>query len=396
MISVEEAHDRITSGLSPLPAETVALRQAAGRVLAEKPSARLNQPWADISAMDGYAVRAADVATLPTALTVSAEASAGGSTPPPVSPGCAVRIFTGAPVPAGADLIVVQEDTERVDDQVVIRDAPPVGKHIRRKGMDFTIGDMPLEIGHRLGARHIGLAAAMNHPWLRVHRRPRVAILATGDEIVLPGEPVGENQIVSSNALMLTGLIEAEGAEVIDLGVARDDRDHLSMLAAGAEGADMLVTTGGASVGDHDLVRDALGDQGLTLDFWKIAMRPGKPLMFGKAGQTPLLGLPGNPVSSFVCALLFLRPALWKLSGSHDRLARPTTEQAVTRTDLPKNDQRQDYVRSVLGEDGLVAPLPVQDSAHMTGLTAANALIVRPPYAPELSAGSTVQVIPFD
>lgn len=396
MIPVVEARARILAGLSPLPAEIVSLREATGRVLRVAPAARTMQPPADHSAMDGYAARAADLVDLPATLTVVGEAPAGQSYDGPMPPGTCVRIFTGGPVPAEADTIVVQEDTDRSGDSVTVNDRPPPGKYIRRAGMDFTVGDTPLAVGRRLEARAIGLAAALNHPWLSVSRRPRVAILATGDEIVLPGDPVGRNQIVSANAFTLASLIEAHGGVPIDLGIASDNRDHLARLAEGAKGADLLVTTGGASVGDRDLVRAVLGDDGQALDFWRIAMRPGKPLMFGRTGGTPHLGLPGNPVSAYVCALVFLRPALWRLQG----MDRSVEADWVTRplaAELPPNDRREDYVRAKLDEPpGAVTPFSLQDSSHMTGLAAATGLIVRPPFQEALPIGTPVPVMPLD
>src|SRR6202035_203585 len=238
-----------------------------------------------------------------------------------IGAGEAARIFTGAPLPAGADAIVIQEDTERDGDQVEIHEGAPQGRHVRRAGLDFAEGEVLLRAGIRLSPRHIGLAAAMNRPWLFVHRRPRVGILSTGDEIVMPGDPIGPHQIVSSNALALCAFATASGAVPVLVGNAPDDPDALRTIAAAAKGVDLFVTTGGVSVGEHDLVRDVLSEDGLTIDFWQIAMRPGKPLMVGGYRGTPMLGLPGNPVSTLVCSLLFLKPALEKLSGLPDEAA---------------------------------------------------------------------------
>ncbi len=315
MLTVAEARARIVSAFTPLPAEQVSIANALGRVLAEPIHARLTQPPFAVSAMDGYAVRAADVARVPVALKIVGYAPAGSAYAQALKPGEAVRIFTGAPLPDGADAIVIQEDTQASGDGVLVKEGAPIGRYVRPAGLDFKHGDLGLAAGKRLGARDIGLAAAMNHPWLQVRRRPRVAILATGDEIVMPGEPVGPQQIVSSNGLALAAFLSAAGAEPVDLGVAADNRDALKRLSAGAAGADLLVTTGGASVGDHDLVKAALGEQGMAVDFWKIAMRPGKPLMFGNIGATKVIGLPGNPVSTLVCSLVFIRPALRAMLG---------------------------------------------------------------------------------
>ncbi len=313
MISVEEARTRLLKLVKPLAAEQVALPDAFGRVLAEDVVARRTQPPAALSAMDGYAVRAADVAEVPARLKVVGAAPAGKSYDAPVRAGEAVRIFTGAPMPVGTDAVVIQEDTERDGDVVVVREGAPLGRYVRPAGLDFTAGAVELKAGRRLTARDIGLAAAMDRPWLMVRRRPRVAILSTGDEIVMPGDPIGPNQIVSSNSLALGAFVAACGAVPIQLGIAADTADAVKQAADGARGADLLVTTGGASVGEHDLVKAALGGDGLDLDFWKIAMRPGKPLMVGRYRDAAMVGLPGNPVSTLVCALIFLKPAIERL-----------------------------------------------------------------------------------
>ena len=313
MLSVADARRRILDALAPIGAETVPIGSALGRILAEDVVARLTQPPAAVSAMDGYAVRGADVAKAPVVLHQIGAIPAGATFAGAIGPGECTRIFTGAVLPAGADTIVIQEDTTAAGKQITVLEATPTGRYVRPAGLDFKTGDANLKAGERITVRKLGLAAAMNHPWLRVIRRPRVAILATGDEIVMPGDPVGPGQIVSSNGLALAAFVTACGGEPIQLGIAPDRVDALQTMAAAADGADLLVTSGGASVGEHDLVRTALQDRGLALDFWQIAMRPGKPLMFGKVGKTPLLGLPGNPVSSLVCSLVFLRPALLRL-----------------------------------------------------------------------------------
>jgi molybdopterin molybdotransferase len=281
---------------------------------------------------------------------------------------------------------------------VVDGQAPP-GRFIRPAGLDFREGDVLLPAGHVLTARDVGLAAGMNVPWIKVRRRPHIALLATGDEIVMPGDPIGANQIVSSNALALAAFIAASGGTAIDLGIAPDEADGLRVMAEGAEGADMLVTTGGASVGDHDLVQTVLGDVGLEVDFWKIAMRPGKPLIFGHIGRTLLLGLPGNPVSALVCATLFLRPAIRAMLGASD-IDPPSLTAALT-AGLPENDEREDYLRGTLARDAdgrlRVAAFDrsKQDSSVFSGLAAADALVVRPPHAPAAKAGDTVTIVPL-
>ena len=299
-------------------------------------------------------------------------------------------------MPDGADTIVIQENTRALGAEITVRAGAPAGRYIRPAGLDFRAGEVGVTAGRRLDARAIGLAAAMNRPWLSVRQRPRIALLATGDEIVMPGEPLGRNQIVSSNTHALRAVVEGSGGEALDLGIARDDADSLARLAAGARGADLLVTTGGASVGEHDLIRSALMDEGLSLDFWKIAMRPGKPLMFGSVGGTRLLGLPGNPVSSLVCALVFLRPAMARMLGSDDG-GEPGTQRARLGAEVAANDERQDYLRAALGRDGagaLVAtPFAKQDSSMLSLLVKAQCLVVRPPHAPPAPQGAAVEII---
>jgi molybdopterin molybdotransferase len=395
MISVEEARERLLAPLAPLGAEIVALSAAAGRVLAEDVEARRTQPPFAVSAMDGYAVRAADVAQVPARLAVIGSVPAGQSYDGKIGPGEAVRIFTGAPVPDGADCIVIQEDTERDGARVLIKEGAAAGRYVRPAGLDFKAGEIGLKAGRRLTARDVGLAAAMNRPWLLVHRRPRVALLPTGDEVVMPGDPVGPNQIVSSNALALGALVESVGAMAVQLPIAPDDSEALQRIAAGASGADLLVTTGGASVGDHDLVRDALGATGLTLDFWSVAMRPGKPLMVGRFHDTVMIGLPGNPVSTLVCGLLFVKPAIERLLGLAD--SGTAVERARLKTALGGNDRRQDYLRARLtrAADGTleVEPFRMQDSSMMSVLAAADCLVLRLPHAPPAAPGAWVEII---
>ena len=397
MISVEEALARLLAPLEPVPPEQVSVGDAVGRVLAEDVAARRTQPPFAVSAMDGYAVRAEDVAHVPATLRIVADIPAGAGYGGTLGPGEAARIFTGAPLPAGADAIVIQEDTERRGDMVEIREGAPRGRYVRHAGLDFGEGDVLLAAGRRLTPRDIGLAAAMNRPWLFVHRRPRVAILSTGDEIVMPGDPIGPHQIVSSNALALSAFATACGAIPVLVGNAPDDPEALRRIAAMARGVDLFVTTGGVSVGEHDLVRDVLSEEGLAIDFWQIAMRPGKPLMVGKWDRTPTVGLPGNPVSTLVCSLLFLKPALEKLSGLPAETEPPAT--ARLGVALKQNDRRQDYLRArlVRAADGLVEAVPfeVQDSSMMRPLAASDCLVVRPPHAPPLPAGSMVPIIPF-
>ena len=398
MISVAEARQKILEPLGPTGIETIGLADALGRVLAEDVHARVTQPPVAVSAMDGYAVRAEDVAETPATLRQIGEAPAGGAFGGIVGQGEAVRIFTGGPVPSGANAIVIQEDVEADGSNITVKVGVAGGKYVRPAGLDFTVGEVGLTAGRLLGARDVALAASMNCPWLRVHRKPSVAVLATGDELVMPGEPIGPNQIVSSNNVGLCAFIQAAGAEAIDLGIALDTEGSLKTLASGAKGADMLVTIGGASVGDHDLVRSVLGDVGLDVDFWRIAMRPGKPLMFGRFGETAMLGLPGNPVSALVCSLIFLRPAISKMLGLGDALA--PFGKAELSCDVGANDRREDYLRATLSRDGsgtLVAtPFELQDSSMLSRLAQANCLIIRAPHAPAAPKGTPVDIIQMD
>jgi molybdopterin molybdotransferase len=397
MLSIEEARSRILASISPVGLETVGLSECWSRVLGVPVLARLTHPPADVSAMDGYAVRAADAAE-GARLRVVGAAPAGRPFDGTLKWGEAVRIFTGSFMPPGADTVVLQEDAVAEAETVVVGATPLAGQHIRRQGQDFAVGDEVVPAGRRLGAREIGLAAAANHPWLQVHRRPRVAILSTGDEIFLPGEQIRPGGIVSSNAHMLAALVLATGAEATILPQAGDSLAAISGAAQGAAGFDVLVTTGGASVGEHDLVREGLQQAGFVLDFWKIAMRPGKPMMFGQMGATPVIGLPGNPVSTFVCAILFVLPAIARLAGLPQ--GAPATETALLGAPVRANDRRADHLRAALarGADGgwVATPFDRQDSSLQSMLARAQALIYRAPHAPALEAGAAVQVIRLD
>lgn len=397
MISVEDALERVLSDLPVMPPEQVSLSDALGRVLADDVASRRIQPPADVSAMDGYAVRAADVAAVPARLRQIGESAAGKGFAGTVGAGETVRIFTGAPLPAGADAVVIQELADSDGSTVTTREGVPPGRYVRPRGLDFNEGDVLLRAGTMLGSRAVGLAAAMNVPWINVRRRPRIAILATGDELVMPGEPVGPDRILSSNGLALGGFVTGLGADPLDLGIAGDDAESLADGLSAARGADMLVTIGGASVGDHDLVRDALAAQGLELDFFRIAMRPGKPLVFGRLGAMPVLGLPGNPVSVGVTAIIFLGPAIRAMLGMSRALA--ATGSARLGRDLAANDQRQDYLRAALRRDDdgtLVAtPFEAQDSSMLALFAAAECLVVRAPFAEPARAGAWVSIIPL-
>ncbi|MGH7099343.1 MAG: molybdopterin molybdotransferase MoeA [Stellaceae bacterium] len=397
MIPVEEALARLLAPLAALPPEQISLADGLGRVLAEDVAARRTQPPFAASAMDGYAVRAEDLAVIPVDLKIVAEVPAGTGFGGHVGAGEAARIFTGAPLPQGTDTVVIQEDATREGERVTIREGAARGRHVRREGLDFREGEILLKAGKRLTARDVGLLAAMNHPWLSVHRRPRVAILSTGDEIVMPGEPIGPHQIVSSNSLALCAFVAACGGIAVSVGNAPDDPAALRRIAAATNGVDLLATTGGVSVGEHDLVREVLAADGLDLDFWQIAMRPGKPLMVGRYRGAPVIGLPGNPVSTMVCALLFLKPAIERLSG----LAAPPEPPLLARTGaaLRRNDRRQDYLRArlVRAADGILeaTPFETQDSSMMRLHAAADCLIIRPPHAPALEKGASVPILAF-
>ena len=396
LLSVADAFERVIAGVVPLPAEEVPLAQADGLVLAYDLKARRTQPPADVSAMDGYAVRAADVASAPARLKVIGEVAAGRPFAAALGPGEAARIFTGGVLPQAADTVVIQEVTERHGDVVEIQKPSARGRNVRPQGLDFRAGDKLLAKGHRLTARDLQLAAGMNHPLVPVYRRPRIAMFATGDELVPPGNEPGPGQIVYSNGFALAALAREEGAEVTDLGVVGDKLPETIAAVREARnlGVDILVTTGGASVGEYDLVQKAFAAEGMALSFWKVAMRPGRPLMHGRLGAMAVLGLPGNPVSSYVCAFLFLVPLIRRLSGRED-LAMPT-ESAQLGCTLAANDERADYLRATLtnGSGGLVAtPFPTQDSSMMAPLAKADCLVIREPHAPPAVAGSACTII---
>ena len=397
-LTVAEALARILADVAPVDTETVAIEAAHARVLAASVVARFTQPPFDASAMDGYAVRAVDVASPPALLTVAGEAAAGHPFQGALGAGQAVRIFTGAPVPAGADAIVIQENCAREGATVVVREGVADRDHIRRAGFDFEAGTPLLDAGRRLGARELTLAAAAGHGRLPVRRRPRVAILATGDELVLPGATPGPGQITASNHLGVAALVAEAGGAPEFLGLARDSRASLEQHIARAGPADILVTIGGASVGDHDLVGPVLQAAGMRLAFWNIAMRPGKPLMFGRLGAQRVLGLPGNPVSALVCARLFLVPLVGALLGR--AAASDATSDALTTVPLAANGPRAHYMRAVRGRSNsgqiTVAPVRSQDSSLLSPLAEADCLIVRPIDAPAAPAGARVPILPLD
>jgi molybdopterin molybdotransferase len=396
LVPVEQALATIlASARQPLECHSVPLIEAHGRTLARALPALRAQPPFDASAMDGYAARAADLAQR---LHVIGESRAGAGFHGTVGPGQCVRIFTGAPLPAGADTVVLQENTTLALPQVTVHQGEPAGRYIRRKGLDFHKGEVLLSAGTRLGPNEIALAAAMNYATIPVTRQPRVAILAVGDELVRPGEPLGADQIVASNGLAVAAMVAEGGGAAIDLGIVPDDIGALAAAidVARQRQADILVTLGGASVGDYDLTQQALGAVGMELAFWKIAMRPGKPLMHGRIGEMRILGLPGNPVSAIVCALLFLQPLMRALLGDPAAAADPS-EAARLGADLGENDGRQDYLRAALRDDEEGRPVAtafeLQDSSVLSVLARSQCLIVRKPFEKAAMAGSPCRII---
>jgi molybdopterin molybdotransferase len=400
LMSVAEALRQVLEHAGPLATETVPLADAYGRVLAADLSAQRTQPPADVSAMDGYAMRAADVKSAPVRLRLIGEVAAGHPFAGTVGAGEAARIFTGGVVPPGADTIVIQENTTRDGDVVVINQASGAGRHIRRAGLDFASGAVLLAKGRRLNDRDLALAAAMNHASLPVYRKPKLAVLATGDELVLPGVQPDIGEIVYSNGYATMALARREGCNVVDLGIAPDRLpETVAAVRRARDGAaDILVTSGGASVGDYDLVQKALAAEGLRLSFWKVALRPGRPMMHGRLGPMHVLGLPGNPVSSYVCGVLFLVPLIRRLTGRADY--EPRLEPAQLGCDLPENDERADYLRATLvaSADGLpvATPCPQQDSSMLAPLAKADCLLIREPHAPAAKAGSRGVILKLD
>ena len=397
LLPVADALAQVLAEATPLPVEDVPLPDACGRVLAADVAARITQPPSDVSAMDGYAVRGGDVAKAPATLRVIGEVAAGHPFGATVGAGECARIFTGGVLPDGTDTVVIQENATRQDDTVTVHAAAPRGKNVRVRGLDFKQGDVLLPKGRRITARDLMLAAASNHPTLPMHRIPRVAILGTGDELVPTGSTLKPGEVVYSNGFALGALARQEGAELIDLGVARDRVEDIvsGIRQARIGNADILLTSGGASVGDHDLVQKSLAAEGLALSFWRIAMRPGRPMMHGLLGRMHVLGVPGNPVSSYVCALLFLVPLIRRMAGRTDLSA--ASETAVVTADLPANDERMDFLRATLAPGPnsrqLATPMALQDSSMMAALAKADCLMIREAHAPLLKAGRECAIV---
>jgi molybdopterin molybdotransferase len=397
LMPVADALAAILAGADPMPEEMVALEAAHHRVLARDIAARRTQPPQAMSAMDGYAVRSSDAAKAQAKFKVIGEVAAGRPFDRAIGPGEAARIFTGGVIPDGADAVVIQEDTVADGNSITITEAATPGRNVRPAGVDFREGDVLLSAGTRLSDRDLSLAASMNYPELPVRRRPKLALLATGDELVMPGTTPGPGQIVYSNGYALRALARAEGADTLDLGVAADTMEATTagIRRARELGADILVTTGGASVGDHDLVKTSLEAEGVHIAFWKIAMRPGKPMMHGRLGPMRVVGVPGNPVSSYVCTMLFVVPLIRALSGR--KTVHHVRDTALLGRDIAANDVREDYLRARLDEraDGTLIATPVtkQDSSLLANLAAAQALVVRPPFAPAAKAGSACEIL---
>lgn len=401
LISVDVAYRLLLQEAAAIGrTEDLPLSQAAGRVLATAVVARRTQPSFDASAMDGYAVRSADLAEGPVPLRLIGESAAGRPFRGSVGAGETVRIFTGAPVPAGTDAVLIQEDAA-TDASGRILPGATVAKrqHVRSAGVDFGKGDVLLASGSLLSPGVLALAASGGHPSISVRQRPRVAILATGDELVLPGVTPGPAQIVASNGFGVAAMVAAAGGEPLNYGVAPDDRAAIAarLDQALAEGADVFVTIGGASVGDHDLVGSVFAERGVSLDFWKVAMRPGKPLMAGRVDEMRVVGLPGNPASSMVAATLFLAPLVTRLAGRPDR---PRYRNGILGAAVPENGERTDFVRSVveIADDGTttVTPLPRQDSSLLSIYAHAQGLLVRAPGAAPAAQGDACRYVPLD
>jgi molybdopterin molybdotransferase len=397
LMPVDEALRRILDGVKPLPTETIPLGKALGRVLAKDVVAKRDQPPFPASAMDGYAVRHEDVVIRPATLKLIGASNAGHAFKGGVKPGTAVRILTGAPVPKGADTVVIQENTERDGNILRVLTETPKGKNIRRAGLDFTKGNVLVKAGTKLVARDIGLLAAANAPRITVRRAPRVVLFTTGDELVLPGQTARPDQIYSSNSHALEAMAQTLGCEVINLGIVRDSLAATKAAVRKGLGADVLLTTGGASVGDHDYVQEAFKACGVKIGFWKVALRPGKPFMYGRKGKTHVMGLPGNPVSALVTARIFLAPLVKAFQGL------PAIEHFITARlvgALPANDERRDYIRAILTDaaDGMreVEAFSMQDSSMQRTLQSSQVLILREPFAPPADKGSLVKALLLD
>ncbi|MDG5487866.1 molybdopterin molybdotransferase MoeA [Sphingomonas sp. BGYR3] len=389
LLPLADAQARLIGMAVPVAAEALPIAGCAGRWAAEPVTALRTQPASDLSVMDGYAIAHA---ALPGPWTVIGESAAGRPHAGPVGPGQAVRIFTGAVMPAGADCVLVQEEAARDGDRLILTGAGPAapGRNVRHRGLDFAAGTDLIRAGERMTPARLAMAAMAGHGTLTVRRPVRVAVAATGDELCPPGTPVGDGQIPETNRLMLAAMLADLPVELIDLGILPDDLDALTRAFADVD-TDLLVTSGGASVGDHDLVRPALAAAGWSIDFWRVALRPGKPVMAGRRGDALVLGLPGNPVSVFATTMLFVRPAIAALGGSVDPLPRLTP--AILAEPLPANGERTDFLRAAILPDGRVSAAAVQDSSMLLTLARASCLIHRPAHAPAAAVGDPVDIL---
>ncbi|MEN2494349.1 MAG: Molybdopterin molybdenumtransferase [Hyphomicrobiaceae bacterium hypho_1] len=399
MIDVEQALKRITANVKTVQQEYISLLKADRRILAKHLFARITKPPFDVSAMDGYAVRATDITNLPTSMKVIGESLAGHAFNGKIGVGEAVRIFTGAPMPQGSDSVILQENTTLIDKTLVsIKDDQPEIKYVRSQGMDFKKGDRLILAGHRLTPWSITLAAAMGYANIPVRRKPTVAMLANGNELILPGQPTEENKIICSNPFGIASIIERTGGQAKFLGIADDCRSHLAKLCATGLQYDILVTIGGISFGDYDLVVDVLKSQGMSLVLRQVAMRPGKPMMFGTFKNTYVIGLPGNPVSALICARVFLVPLIEAMLGHQYQAA--SLQTAITTTPLPENGPLQRYMRAITKANSsgelYVTVFKSQDSSELSQFASSNVLVVRAPYTPALDAGKRVRIMPLD
>ncbi len=399
LLTVDDALARILASAEPSTSKTVSLSDAYGRVLSQDLVAKRTQPPFSASAMDGYAVRASDISNAPSRLKLIGESAAGHGYRGKVSKGETIRIFTGAPVPEGADTIAIQENVSADDDGafVVIQQSEPEGRFVRPAGLDFREGDIGLQSNTRIGSAEVSLAASMNYAEVPVRQKPRVAIISSGDELVSPGGELDQDQIVSSNSFGVLGIVESAGGNPIDLGIARDTLVALDDKILQAQDCDVVITLGGASVGDHDLVQQALKNAGVQLNFWSLAMKPGKPVMFGtlkRAGRTQIyLGLPGNPVSSLVCAIVFVAPLIRKMLGLATDL---DLQQAVLACDMPASGPRQEYMRASADKQNgqlNVSPFANQDSSILSNLVKADCLVIRPANATAAAKGERCEIL---
>lgn len=397
MIPVSEARERIVSSLQPVGMETIPAGSSLSRIVAKNIIANITHPPLNVSAMDGFAVRGKDLSSLPTDLKYTGEIPAGSVHDKEICAGETVAVFTGSSLPPGTDTVVIQENTEHLGDKIRFSENTALGKNVRLKGSDFYKGDTIFSEGDQLSSRDVALAIASGVSEVCVRKAPKIAILCSGNELVVPGVKPGNGQIISSNGATISSLVTCSGGVAIDLGIISDDKQHIKNSVSELNDIDLLVTVGGASVGKHDLVQSALTELGFNLNFWKVALRPGKPAFFGNLSSLPILGFPGNPVSAFICAILFLRPAIKTLLGSKNIIDTPL--KAKLGRDLHANDHREEYLRSKLEIDSgemITTPFSVQDSGQLSLLSEAQCLTIREANAPNAIKGDLVNILPFN